>query len=384
MRQLVLLYWGTVFLMYLSQTYYPVETQLDGRQTGKRHFMLRRSDLFIILVVVWMTNFAFLRTGYNDTYTYRVFFEEAQSLADGFANGTFTDWFGNPLSMLYRSLTREMTDNYHIYFFFPAFMSSFAVIKLCKRYSVNPAFSLLIFYSVGVYLMYMAALKQCMAVFFVIIAIPYALDKKYVRFYLWLLVACLFHTHAFMFAIVPFLTRKPWGKLTWALLITVLFAMATYDTTLGAFLNYAASIGFDINENEVFDGHSINVLRVMVYWVPGLLALVFRKRLFQDSTKEENLFVNMSIMSAMILMLGLVEGANMFARMTGYFIIGTIVALPWMIKKLFTKQSAQLVTVCATLLYFGYFWYENTFNLDFGSEYNAISLWQFITSLFGG
>ena len=67
MRQLVLLYWGTVFLMYLSQTYYPMETQLDGRQTGKRHFMLRRSDLFIILVVVWMTNFAFLRTGYNDS-----------------------------------------------------------------------------------------------------------------------------------------------------------------------------------------------------------------------------------------------------------------------------------------------------------------------------
>ena len=29
MRQLVLLYWGTVFLMYLSQTYYPVEAQLD-------------------------------------------------------------------------------------------------------------------------------------------------------------------------------------------------------------------------------------------------------------------------------------------------------------------------------------------------------------------
>lgn len=26
MKGLILLYWGTVFLMYLSQTYYPVET----------------------------------------------------------------------------------------------------------------------------------------------------------------------------------------------------------------------------------------------------------------------------------------------------------------------------------------------------------------------
>ena len=67
MRQLVLLYWGCVFLMYLSQTYYPVETQLDGRQTGKRHFMLRRADIFMIVTILWLTSFSFLRTSYNDS-----------------------------------------------------------------------------------------------------------------------------------------------------------------------------------------------------------------------------------------------------------------------------------------------------------------------------
>lgn len=67
MRQLVLLYWGCVFLIYLSQTYYPVETQLDGLQTGKRHFMLRRADVFMIATVLWLTCFSFLRTGYNDS-----------------------------------------------------------------------------------------------------------------------------------------------------------------------------------------------------------------------------------------------------------------------------------------------------------------------------
>lgn len=67
MRGLILLYWGCVFLMYLSQTYYPVEAQLDGQQTGKRHFMLRRADLFMVVVIVWMTCFSFLRTSYNDS-----------------------------------------------------------------------------------------------------------------------------------------------------------------------------------------------------------------------------------------------------------------------------------------------------------------------------
>ena len=384
MRQLILLYWGCVFLMYLSQVYYPVETQLQGHQSGKHHFMRKKSDIFVIIVIFWLSAFSFLRTSYNDTANYIGTFNSAQTVAEGIANGTFTDWTGNPWSMLYRSLMRELTDNYHIYFLIPAVLSSFAAVKLFKRYSVNPAFSLLIFFSLGTYIMYMAALKQCLAMFFLLLALPYALDKKYVRFYLLVFIAILFHTHAFMFAIVPLLLEKPWGKVTWALLGATIFAMLTYDYTLGAFMEYAQSIGALVDEGELFDGHSINVLRVLVYWIPALLALIFRRRLFTDSTKGENLFVNMSIVSAFILTFGLVQAANLFARMAGYFEIATAIALPWIIKKLFTKQSAQLVTILACILYFGYFMFEFTVSKDFGSDYSAISLWQFITSLFGG
>lgn len=382
MRQLVLLYWGCVFLMYLSQAYYPVKNQLQGCQSKNCHFMRKKSDIFMIIVIFWLSAFSFLRISYNDTANYIGTFNSAQPVAEGIANGTFTDWTGNPWSMLYRSLMREITDNYHIYFLFPAVLSSFAAVKLFKRYSVNPAFSLLIFFSLGTYIMYMAALKQCLAIFCLLLALPYAIDKKYVRFYLLVFAAILFHTHAFMFAIVPLLLEKPWGKVTWALLGATIFAMLTYDYTLGAFMEYAQSIDALVDEVELFDGHSINVLRVLVYWVPALLALIFRRRLFTDSTKEENLFVNMSIVSAFILTLGLVQAANLFARMAGYFEIATAIALPWMIKKLFTKQSAQLVTILAGILYFGYFLFEFTVSKDFGSDYAAITLWQFIQSLF--
>lgn len=383
MKQLILLYWGCVFLMYLSQTYYPAEPRLTGQQTGKDHFLLRHADVFMILIIAWMTCFSFLRTSYNDTGNYINGFLNVESLSAGIANGTFTDWTGNPWSMLYRSLIHSFTDNYHIYFFFPAVLSSFAVVKLCKAYSVNPAFSLLIFFSIGTYVLYIAALKQCLAMFFLLMALPYAIDKKYIRFYVLVLIAILFHTHAFMFALVPFLLHKPWGKTTWILLGATAFAMLTYDVTLGAFMEYAQSIGALVAEDEVFDDHQINILRVLVYWVPALLALVFRQRLFRDSTRTEYLFVNMSIVSAFILTIGLVQGANLYARMAGYFELATAIALPWMIQKLFTRRSVRLVTVIATTLYFGYFFYEFAITKSFGSSYSAITLWQFIASLFG-
>ena len=381
MRQLILLYWGCVFLMYLSQAYYPTSAQLNGPQIGKRHFMLRKADIFMAAVIVWMTCFSFLRTSYNDTYNYIFLWENAKSIKDFLADGELLDLTGNPLSMLWESFAHTYIGNYHLYFLLPAFLSGFAVIKLLKRYSVNPAFSLLIFFSVGTYIMYMAAMKQCFAMFFLLLSIPYAEEKKYLRFYALVAISIFFHTHAFMFAILPLLFSKPWGKTTWIGLAAVMFAMATYDKTLGAFMNYAQSIGALVDEGELFDGHQINFLRIIVYWMPSLLALAFRGRLFKNSTRSENLFVNMSIVSSMILTLGMVQAANLFARMAAYFEIATAIAIPWMIKKLFTKRSAQYVTVCAVVLYFGYFLYEFAVSKNFGSDYSAITLWQFVREL---
>lgn len=255
------------------------------------------------------------------------------------------------------------------------------MVKLLKRYSVSPAYSMLIFFSIGTYVMYMAALKQCFAMFFLLLSIPYAEERKYVRFYVLVVVAILFHTHAFMFAILPLLFNKPWGKVNWIGLGAALFAMATYDSTLGAFMEYAQSLGALVDESELFDGYKINFLRVAVYWVPSILALVFRKRLFGNSSRLENLFSNMAIVSSIILMIGLVQGANLYARMAAYFEIATALTLPWMIKKLFAKRSAQYVTICAVVLYFGYFLYEFTVSKNFGSDYSAITLWQFILEL---
>lgn len=379
MQKLILLYWGCVFLMYLSQTYYP--TVLAGEQTGRRHFMLRRADVFMVAAIVWLTCFSFLRTSYNDTANYIFFWKNAQTTAEFLSSGGLLDLTGNPLSIFWQSFSHNISENYHVYFLPPAFLISYAVIKLFKRYSVNPAFSLLIFFSIGTYVMYVAALKQCFAMFFLLLSIPYAEEKKYVRFYILVIIAILFHTHAFMFAILPFLFGRPWGKVTWAGFFVALFAMVTYDQTLGAFMRYAQSIGALVDESEVFDGHKINILRVIIYWVPTALALIFRRRLFHDSSRRENLFANMAIVSSIILMLGLVQGANLYARMAAYFEIAAAITLPWMIQKLFTRESARMVTICAIVLYFGYFLYEFGVSKNFGGQYRSITLWQFFLEL---
>lgn len=384
MQKLIFLYWGAVFLMYLSQVCFPAEVRLQEGQNGRRHFMWKTPDIFMIITIFWLSSFSFLRTNYNDTVNYIYDFLNLTDPLDVFiAEDNLLDLGGCPLFCFYQTLVREYTDNYHVFFLFPALLSSIAVIKLIKQYSVSPAFSVLIFFSIGTYVMYIAAMKQSIAVSILLFALPYALDNKNLQYYLLVILAMLFHTHAFVFLIVPFFMEKPWSKTTWILLAIVLLAMMTYNITFGAFMNIALGLGVNIVDWEVFDGHSIHPLRVVLYWIPAIMALCFRDRLFHDSSRAENLFANLSIGAAFILTIGLVQGANLFARMAAYYEVAVCITMPWMIQKLFTKQSVKISTALAVILYFGYFLYEFGVSKSFSTEYTAITFREFISRLLG-
>lgn len=381
MLKILLLCLGCTWLIDQSHRYHPVQRIYWGRD---RHYIRQPVDMFLLIGIFWLTCFAFLRTNYNDTGSYINAFRNAQSLWDGLASGEYFDWIENPLSNVYRDLMRGITSNYHIYFLLPALLHSVALMKFCKKYSVNPALTLLIYFSLGTYVMlFLAAFKQGMAMIILMLALPYAHDRKYGTYVLLVLLAMLFHFYAIVYLLVPMLFGKPWGRTTWIMLGITVVTLLTYNSTLGALMAYVDEMGGDIAAEELFDGHSINVLRVAVYWVPGLLALVFRHHVNHNSTRMENLFVNMSVLCACILSIGLSEGANLYARMAGYFEIAIAVAMPYIIRKIFNKESERLVSNVASVLFFGYFCYEFMISKNFGAEYRAISLGQFLLELIG-
>ena len=381
MRNLVLLYIGTCVLALLFQNYYPMFS--ERRLRSGRHFLRDRTDIFTFFIIVWTMLFSGLRLSYNDTIHYIGYFQNAAtSLEEHFAISSELGFADNPLYYIVEVLVKSVINNYHVWFLLTAWVSCYVAVKFFRRYSTSFAMSLLLFYAIGTYVMYIAAIKQSIAVAILMCAIPLALKKKWIPYYLLVVLAIMFHTHAFLLLVLPLLMRKPWGKFTWCFAVATLFAMATYDKTLGAFMEYAQSIGANVAAVEVFDGHSVNVIRVIVYGIPPVLALIFRRRLFSNSTDSENLFMNMSILSWMILTIGTVEGGNLFARMAGYFEWATAIALPWMIKKLFEERSQKIVFACAAVLYTVYFLYEFSVSKNFNSEYSAMTLWQFIASLF--
>ncbi len=379
MLKLYALFFGVSSLMLLSHNNYPVDLHVGQR--NRRTFFHRRCDAYMIIAIVWLTCFMFLRTDYNDTANYISSFHRAPAVSQFVAEGRLWALTGNPLFYFYQSLVRGITGNYHLFFLLPSVLISWSCVKIFKHYSNFPHLSMAIFLSLGTLITMMAAMKQGIAMAILLLSIPYVLDRKYVKFGLLVCLAALFHTYALIFLTLPLMCGKPWNLRTWLVLGITVFTMMTFDQTIGSFVDYAQSTGAHASEEDVFNNTSMNILRVAVYMVPMLISLIFRRRLFQDSRRRENLFVNMSILSALFMLLGTVNAANMMARMAAFFEIGAAISMPWMVKKLFNRNSADVLIIGVITLYFLFFLYEFIVAKPFSINYSSITLWEFLLSI---
>lgn len=335
-----------------------------------------RWDVFLILMTVVMTLFVGLRTNYNDTYTYIMGFQDTGSLTEFLADSDNLDVLHNPLFYLITTLFRGLTDNYHLYLMAFAVFNNILFVRFLRRYAPEGNFALVVlfYFAIGVFTFSMAALKQITASAVLTLAIPALEDKKWLRYYLLVLIAGLLHTYAFLFAFLPLLTGRPWGWKTLLLLAATLVIMLTFEDSIGSLLEYADSMGKHVAEYEVFDGNQMNPLRVAVFAVTPVLSLLLMPWLRPQLDRRRCILLNMSIVSLMFMLLALINGANMFGRMARYFVLGTVCVLPWIFDKAFTPKSARVVKLLAAVCFLGFFLYDNQ---GFGQEYRSISLLQF-------
>src|SRR5699024_824095 len=97
-----------------------------------------------------------------------------------------------------------------------------------------------------------------------------------------------------------------------------------------------------------------------------------------------NYIINLTMVNAMVMFVGLFGTANYFARLANYFLIFQSLSLP-LLFNYFTKQSKRVLIVAAILCYFLFFYYENTIaNGRFDDVYQFIKVFDYIIRLLGG
>ncbi len=116
--------------------------------------------------------------------------------------------------------------------------------------------------------------------------------------------------------------------------------------------------------------------------VPMLLALVYHKDIFQNSTRSENLMFNLAMVNGCIMFIGLFGTANYFARLANFFVTAQAVALPWMIHKI-PRRNRGFIKIAMIVCYLVYFNYAtNVSNGAFSDLFKRITVSEFFDQLF--
>lgn len=354
---------------------------------GSYRIEKRQSDgnriAFMMLVISLALPIGLRRT-YNDTGAYLRNFLYGDTLQTLFSSGSL-HLLRNPAFQLYSAVIRSFTSNYLIFFMVSAFFVQYSNLRFIRRHCDNFLLGVILYFCLGTYVFSIAAMKQVMAMAVLLYGVDYLIERRYVKFYLMVFLAMLFHTYALIFVILPLFTNKPWTLRTFGLLGVILFFMSNFESVIGSFLEIANDSGKHVSGSEILDTASINPIRVAVYAVTPLFALVFRRYLFYGpEDREHNILINMSIISVSIISVGLVSAANMFSRMAQYFEFGIICGLPWMMKKPFEEQSLRLVNLIAIACFSAYFYYAQMIWMPFDDHFGRYTVMEFVQSLLQG
>ncbi len=365
-----------IFLICLAVAFFSDRfSRKNERLTG---YIYKEKFIWIILIVVTAV-FAGLRTSYNDTGTYLESYEYLVNSKYDFSDveWTFGGNFGFTIvNILLKSL--GFTNNGFLMVF--AIVTYGIYIWFIHKYSTDFLMSMFLFICL-VFTFPLAAIKQCVAVAFCLVAVDKALNKKWFWFIFWILIAESFHAYSFMYLIVPLMFFIPWqDKRTVMWIILFFVAGILLRPMLGTLLEATESLGKDYSVEE-FSAEGVNPFRLLVCLVPLVMSFILRKQIndpYYEMNESDSLCMNLSFLNGEIMFIALFGTANYFARLANYFYIFPVIALPRLFNMVKPKWRIPM-KVAAIGCYLFFMWYNNTHSGfgTFDNSFDSIVLNEF-------
>lgn len=346
-------------------------------RNGMRY--VRREWVFYVAMAVVMILFVGLRTDYNDTFTYRYGYVHIMKAGDSVLTGR--DWRlsvdpgFNALNQLLVNLGVDVQTWLMVY----AAITVSIYLWFIRKYGCNIWLTVFLFVVTGAYTFTLAAIKQCVATAFCLVAVDRVIQKKWVPFVLWVALGSLFHAYALIYLITPLLLFTPWTKLTYWMLAAFGAAGVLLQPLLGTIINITTMLGEEYDA-ESFSGEGVNPFRLAVVAVPVVLSFLTRKVIAQKNDRTMNLMVNLVTVNAAIMFVALFGTANYFGRLANYFLIFQCITIPWLFSN-FDRSTRRWLIPAAVVCYVAYFYYANAINQHFDSDYHAITLLEYLRSL---
>ena len=298
--------------------------------------------ILYFMLVVALILFSGLRTTYNDTSTYMQAFGFLR--VDNIELSILQEGYGG-FELFQKLLKKFVSEDPQIIIFSSSIIINLLYLWFFAKYSLRFDITILAYFILGPYVFSMAGIKQAIAMSICLLAIDNLIQKKYLKFVLWLLVAMTFHPYIICMIALPLFVKE-----IWSFKMVGLFILLTLvSSNLELLLNITGLIGKDYTFVEL-TSHTINPVRVVVEIIPVVLSFFGRERIRACNNRFLNLGINMMIINSIMISLGLFMNPIYFGRIGTYFSAINAVVVPMMLSNIIKRNGHYKINL---FIYYG-------------------------------
>lgn len=335
----------------------PKKTEYVGGRYVQRWYWFT-AMLLVLPYILW----AGCRTDFIDTRTYINGFNQAPSslsMIPAYLKAYDKDQGYSVLLIVIKSLGVE---RYHTYLTIIAAFHMICMVYTFRKYSENFWISMFLFVASTDYMSWMHnGIRQFIAVTMTFAAFGLMLRRRYILFSLVVLLASTIHGSALLmlpFAYVmsgPALNRK-----TLMMIFGVALLIPFIDSFMPMLENFLADTQYnDIMSNGIWEtDDGTNLIRVLVYSVPALVALLGHKYIRGNQDPAINACINASMITMAMYLVSSVTSGIYIGRIPIYTTLHGYLVLPWLLDQIFEKQTARLIKVMMVGLYAAFYYYQ--------------------------
>lgn len=320
--------------------------------------------IFLFIPIIYMAGTRGNNIG--DTYAYKTAFANLPDTLSDLLSYVPTVKKDKGFSLLSGIIKVIFGNNTVVYFMILAAIQGGAIIYVFRKYSTNYLLSVFLFIASSDYISWMYnGIRQFVAVTIIFAATPWMLEKKWAKLIAVILLASTIHGSALLMLPVVFIVQgKAWNRKT--ILVTVV-SVATL-MFVDQFTNVLETLLSDtqytnvVSDWENFNDDGTNPIRVLVYSIPAIISFVGRKWISVEQDDCANLCTNMSIISAALYVISMGTSGIFIGRLPIYTSMYGYILLPYMLDKIFTKESTRPVKFVMIALYLGFYYFQIHFS----------------------
>ena len=335
----------------------PKKTQyISGQYLQRWHWVS------VIMLVLPYILWAGYRTNFIDTITYFQTFHMVHSSISqipAYLEAYDKDQGFSVLMIVLKSLGVR---SYHTFFMLIAAFQMFCLVYTFRKYSENFWISMFLFVVSTDYLSWMHnGIRQFIAVGMTFAAFGMLVRKKYIAFTLVVLLASTIHGSALL--MIPFayvMTGPAMNRKTLLMIAGVALMIPFIDRLMPLLEDFLMDTQYDdVMTNGIWENDDgTNLIRVIVYSVPALVALLGRRYIQNNRDPAVNMCINAAMITVAMYLVSSVTSGIYIGRIPIYTTLHGYMVLPWLIDQIFEKRSARLIKFLMVTFYVAFYYYQ--------------------------